>query len=173
MADREYIAMCTNKWDRTYTVYDLQPIESGGTALDLPKVCHEDRYPLMHRCYNCVQPILRNGNYCAYCGASFLPEHKYAALMVFMARIQYPLLMPTEAAANSYVVDEDNLKAVFPGMDSLDPAVIKGTFQAHLLTDLLDDIAKLEADTSILEFCATATDYHQIADTLKDFLTIS
>ena len=170
MADRIYHAYTTDKWSMNTVQYDLLPIESGRPETDEPKICNETRYPLMHRCYVCTSRFLRTGDHCTYCGAMMTKAAIYGALMVFFARLQFPVLMPAEASAAGYVRDDAYLSSLFPLLSSLNVPVIKATLAALGLEELLADVATVESDPAVLELLATSSDPALISDAIKDLL---
>ena len=170
MADRTYYAHTTDKWSTNIVTYDLQPIEAGGPEIDEPKICNETRYPLLHRCYQCSTRFIHTGDHCVFCGASLSKAAIYGALIVFFARLQFPTLMPAEAAAAGYAIDQPFLSGLFPLLSSLDVPALKATLDALGLDDLLGDIAKIEADTAVLELLATSNDPALIGEAIKELI---
>lgn len=170
MADRIYYALTTDKWSTNMVTYDLQPIEAGSPEIDEPKICNDTRHPLLHRCYQCSTRFVHTGDYCVYCGAILTKAAIYGALIAFFARLQYPVLMPTEAAAANYTIDEPYLQALFPLLSSLDVAAIKDTLSAFGLNDLLSDVQVVENDPALLELLATSNDTTLISAAIKQLI---
>lgn len=170
MADRIYYAHTTDKWSTNIITYDLQPIEAGSPEIDEPKICNETRYPLLHRCYQCATRFIHTGDHCVFCGAHLTKAAIYGALMVFFARLQFPLLMPTEATAAAYVIDEPFLQGLFPLLKSLDVPVIKTILEQLGLTDLLTDITQVENSPAVIQLLATSSDPEAIGEAIKDLI---
>lgn len=170
MADRIYYAHTTDKWSTNIVTYDLQPIEAGGPEIDEPKICNETCYPLLHRCYQCRTRFIHTGDHCVFCGAPLTKAAIYGALIVFFARLQFPVLLPAEAAAAGYTIDAAFLETLFPLLKSLDVPVLKTILEQLGLSDLLQDVQTVEGQPAVLELLATSSDISAIAEAIKDLI---
>ena len=170
MAGRKYYAYTTDKYSTNLVEYDLLEIETGQPEIDEPLICNETKYPLLHRCYQCTSRFLRDGDYCVYCGVPLTNAAVYGALIAFFARLQFPVLMPTEASNAGYTIDTAYLEVLFPLLKSLDVPALKTRLAELGLDDLLADITAVENDPAVLQLLATSNDLAAIEAAIKDLI---